>query len=129
MSNKEEDELPPVVCNLKSRRGLKGHRGRVLHFDWSNDKIHLMSAGQVCSMFTLSDICRELVNFLLIFCFYCCCIIYFFVCHYFPHDIHLHVCRMDLLPFGTCCLVRRSSLSRLHRRMSRRAPMLHRQRS
>ena len=48
--SKEEEELPALTCNLKSRRVLKGHRGRVLHFDWSNDKNHLISAGQVGTM-------------------------------------------------------------------------------
>jgi len=45
--SKEEDDLPAITCNLKSRRVLKGHRGRVLHFDWSMDKTSILSAGQV----------------------------------------------------------------------------------
>ena len=35
------------VMNLKTRRTLKGHRGKILHFDWSPDKRHLVTAGQV----------------------------------------------------------------------------------
>lgn len=51
MSNlcKREEEVSLIspAMNIKSRKTLKGHRGRILHFDWSPDKSHLMTAGQV----------------------------------------------------------------------------------
>ena len=46
---KEEDvPVTSPVINLKVRKTLKGHRGRILHFDWSPDKYHIVTAGQVC---------------------------------------------------------------------------------
>ena len=48
MSQKEEEvSLISPVMAMKSRKVLKGHRGRVLHFDWSADKSHVVTAGQV----------------------------------------------------------------------------------
>jgi WD40 repeat protein len=46
---KLEEEVSPVapVVNLKIRKTFKGHRGRILHFDWSPDKSHVITAGQV----------------------------------------------------------------------------------
>ena len=47
---KEEDvPVTSPVINLKVRKTLKGHRGRILHFDWSPDKRHVVTAGQVCA--------------------------------------------------------------------------------
>ena len=49
LSQKEpEVSLISPVMNMKCRRILKGHRGRMLHFDWSPDKSHILTAGQVC---------------------------------------------------------------------------------
>ena len=47
--SKREDEVPVIspVMNFKNRKTIKGHRGRILHFDWSPDKNHVMTAGQV----------------------------------------------------------------------------------
>ncbi len=48
MGQKEvEVSLISPVMNMKSRKVMKGHRGRVLHFDWSPDLRKLISAGQV----------------------------------------------------------------------------------
>lgn len=49
---KIEEEVPLVspVMNIKCRKTLKGHRGRILHFDWSPDKKHVMTAGQVAEL-------------------------------------------------------------------------------
>ena len=48
MSQKEEDvSLLSPVRTMKCRKILKGHRSRVLHFDWSPDKSHVLTAGQV----------------------------------------------------------------------------------
>jgi len=38
------DGLPPFTT--KSRRILKGHQGKVLALDWSNDKRHMVSTSQ-----------------------------------------------------------------------------------
>ena len=38
------DPLPPFTT--KSRRILKGHQGKVLAIDWSNDKRHMVSTSQ-----------------------------------------------------------------------------------
>lgn len=38
------DSLPPFTT--KSRRILKGHQGKVLAIDWSNDKRHMVSTSQ-----------------------------------------------------------------------------------
>lgn len=38
------DSLPPF--GTKSRRILKGHQGKVLAIDWSNDKRHMVSTSQ-----------------------------------------------------------------------------------
>ena len=38
------DGLPPFTT--KSRRILKGHQGKVLAIDWSNDKRHMVSTSQ-----------------------------------------------------------------------------------
>ncbi|CAF4393766.1 unnamed protein product, partial [Rotaria magnacalcarata] len=38
------DSLPPF--GTKSRRILKGHQGKVLALDWSNDKRHMVSTSQ-----------------------------------------------------------------------------------
>jgi WD40 repeat protein len=38
------DSLPPFTT--KSRRILKGHQGKVLALDWSNDKRHMVSTSQ-----------------------------------------------------------------------------------
>jgi len=47
VSLKEEDiSLISPVLAMKCRKILKGHRGRVLHFDWSPDKSHVLTAGQ-----------------------------------------------------------------------------------
>lgn len=34
-------------CHMKVRRILKGHQGKVLCMDWSDDKRHLVSSSQV----------------------------------------------------------------------------------
>ena len=48
MTQKEEDvSLLSPVRTMKCRKILKGHRGRVLNFDWSPDKSHVLTAGQV----------------------------------------------------------------------------------
>ncbi|XP_022243567.1 guanine nucleotide-binding protein subunit beta-2-like [Limulus polyphemus] len=39
------DPLPPL--NIKPRRVLKGHQGKVLCSDWSLDKRHIVSSSQV----------------------------------------------------------------------------------
>ena len=39
------DSLPTL--NIKSRRVLKGHQGKVLCMDWSTDKRHVVSSSQV----------------------------------------------------------------------------------
>lgn len=46
--SQKEEEIPVVapVMALKCRKVLKAHRGKVLHFDWSPDKSHLVTAGQ-----------------------------------------------------------------------------------
>lgn len=47
VSQKEEEvSLISPVMAMKVRKILKGHRGRVLHFDWSADKSHIITAGQ-----------------------------------------------------------------------------------
>ena len=46
-ANIEDVSLTAPVVNFKCRRVLRGHRGRILHFDWSPDKIHVLTAGQV----------------------------------------------------------------------------------
>ena len=52
VSLKEEDiSLISPVLAMKCRKILKGHRGRVLHFDWSPDKSHVLTAGQVGGIF------------------------------------------------------------------------------
>jgi WD40 repeat protein len=38
------EALPPFTT--KSRRILKGHQGKVLALDWSNDKRHMVSSSQ-----------------------------------------------------------------------------------
>jgi len=38
------EALPPFTT--KSRRILKGHQGKVLAIDWSNDKRHMVSTSQ-----------------------------------------------------------------------------------
>nr|CAB43529.1 G protein, beta subunit [Geodia cydonium] len=49
---KEEDvPITSPVINLKVRKTLKGHRGRILHFDWSPDKYHVVTAGQDGQLF------------------------------------------------------------------------------
>ena len=49
LSKKEEEvSLITPLMAMKVRKILKGHRGRVLHFDWSADKSHIITAGQVC---------------------------------------------------------------------------------
>ena len=56
VSQKEEEiSLLSPVITMKCRKILKGHRGRVLHFDWSPDKSHVLTAGQV------GGICRDFV--------------------------------------------------------------------
>lgn len=48
MCKKEaEVSLLAPVMNMKCRKVLKGHRGRMLHFDWSADRSHVITAGQV----------------------------------------------------------------------------------
>lgn len=42
-----EVSLISPVMNMKCRKTLKGHRGKILHFDWSPDKYHVITAGQV----------------------------------------------------------------------------------
>ncbi len=39
------DNLQPL--NMKARRMLKGHNGKVLCLDWANDKRHIVSSSQV----------------------------------------------------------------------------------
>lgn len=63
--------------NMKCRKTLKGHRGRVLHFDWSPDKKHVMTAGQVrylasYSLLSNYDICCEFLGWICLHlgCFY-----------------------------------------------------------
>lgn len=34
--------------NMKARKVLKGHHGKVLCMDWSKDKRHIVSSSQVC---------------------------------------------------------------------------------
>ena len=53
----EQDEVLATapVMNLKQRRCLKGHRGKILHFDWSPDKSHLVTAGQVRTRCDVGD--------------------------------------------------------------------------
>ena len=48
MQKEEDVPFTSPVMSLKIRKTLKGHRGRILHFDWSPDKYHLVTAGQVC---------------------------------------------------------------------------------
>ena len=52
--SKDEEEFAPI-CNMKSRRTLKGHRGRILYFDWSMDRNHLITAGQVCDIYLVAE--------------------------------------------------------------------------
>ena len=42
-----EVTLVSPVVNMKCRKTLKGHRGKILHFDWSPDKCHIITSGQV----------------------------------------------------------------------------------
>ena len=39
--------------NIKPRRVLKGHQGKVLCVDWSQDKRHVVSSSQVNKFFVL----------------------------------------------------------------------------
>jgi guanine nucleotide-binding protein G(I)/G(S)/G(T) subunit beta-1 len=43
-------ELPPLPRNdkLKVRRTLKGHLAKIYAMHWAEDKVHLVSASQVC---------------------------------------------------------------------------------
>ena len=59
---KDEEEMA-LVCNMKSRRVLKGHRGKLLHFDWSMDKNHVMTAGQVCEHLSISRCMYKMIVF------------------------------------------------------------------
>ena len=47
MQKEEDVPVTSPAVNLKVRKTLKGHRGRILHFDWSPDKYHVVTAGQV----------------------------------------------------------------------------------
>jgi len=38
--------ISPAVCNLKQRRMLKGHFGKIYAMHWSEDSKHLVSASQ-----------------------------------------------------------------------------------
>ena len=38
-----------LTFNMKTRRVLKGHQGKVLCMDWSADKRHVVSSSQVWS--------------------------------------------------------------------------------
>ena len=44
-----EISLLTPALSMKCRKVMKGHRGRVLHFAWSPDKRHVVTAGQVSS--------------------------------------------------------------------------------
>lgn len=51
---KDEDvSLISPLMNLKCRKTLKGHRGKILHFDWSPDKYRIITGGQASSLVTL----------------------------------------------------------------------------
>lgn len=58
--SKQEEEVPVIspVMNFKNRKTIKGHRGRILHFDWSPDKNHIMTAGQVSVMDVVRLYCQ-----------------------------------------------------------------------
>ncbi len=45
--NEAEVSLISPVMNMKCRKVMKGHRGRILHFDWSPDLRKVVTAGQV----------------------------------------------------------------------------------
>ena len=47
MQNEEDIPASSPIVNLRVRKTIKGHRGRILHFDWSPDKHHVITAGQV----------------------------------------------------------------------------------
>lgn len=47
MEKEQDISLVSPVMNMKCRKILKGHRGRILHFDWSADQRHVITAGQV----------------------------------------------------------------------------------
>ena len=53
----EEVSLISPVMAMKPRKVLKGHRGRVLHFSWSPDKNHVLTAGQVRQSLKYSELC------------------------------------------------------------------------
>ncbi len=42
---------PIPALNVKVRRVLKGHQGKVLSLAWSLDKRHIVSSSQVCLWF------------------------------------------------------------------------------
>ena len=45
--NEAEVSLMCPVMNMKCRKVMKGHRGRILHFVWSPDMRRVITAGQV----------------------------------------------------------------------------------
>ena len=49
------ESLPPI--NIKARKVLKGHQGKVLCMDWSTDKRHIVSSSQVIKSFLLLNLC------------------------------------------------------------------------
>jgi len=51
----QEVSLVSPVMNMKCKKVLKGHRGKILHCDWSPDKRHMMTAGQVCGYHSLHN--------------------------------------------------------------------------
>jgi WD40 repeat protein len=51
MQKEADIPLTSPVVSLKVRKALKGHRGRILHFDWSPDKYHVVTAGQDGQLF------------------------------------------------------------------------------
>ena len=42
-----EVSLVSPLMTMKTRKLLKGHQSRIVSFDWSPDKRHLVSGGQV----------------------------------------------------------------------------------
>ncbi len=65
----EEVSLIAPVMAMKSRKVLKGHRGKVLHFDWSADKSHVLTAGQVSGN-TCVYVKKALIHYRLYVCMY-----------------------------------------------------------
>ena len=95
------DSLPPFTT--KSRRILKGHQGKVLAIDWSNDKRHMVSTSQdgkliVWDAFTINkEVCTAVFKITLMIIFN-----FLQACDYYANNLGFSLC---LFPnCNHCCM-------------------------